>query len=62
MIKQQCVGPTGQWQEKAPSHCPTRPKFQLRHGDIEVWACERHLPQAVTGFQTQTPIEVRKSK
>ena len=61
MSKQQCVGPRGRREENVPSGCPTTPKYRLQLGEDEVWACERHLPQAVTGFQTPTPVAVSRA-
>ena len=56
-----CVGPRGYYEEGVPSNCPTTPRFGLRLGEVEIWACERHLPQAVKAFGVDTPVAVTRA-
>lgn len=59
MARHQCVGPRGRREETAAvGDCPTLPRYRLQLGDVETWACERHLHQAVKGFETTTSIAV----
>jgi hypothetical protein len=54
----ECVGPRGRRDESVPSGCPTRPRYHLERDAVDVWACERHLSQAVKAFGIATPVAV----